>query len=226
MQATDRTVKEDPAVTEKDRPEAVTAGAPRDTYKEAAEARGERGRAETDGREDAEQAQSETDPNTAKHGETPDAYGEKADTPAAESGDHSGETVGMTDQKEQAEGPKEGAIDYAALMEEDLLALRREIPSLSGLGSVLELDDPTRYAALRELGLSPREAYYATARRADPPPPSYDNRSHLRPSVGKVAQGGATMTASELHAARALFGDLSDAALHSLYRRAIGESRN
>ena len=58
----------------------------------------------------------------------------------------------------------ETSIDYAAIAEEDLRILKEEFPELYGASDITELDDPLRYAALRDLGLSPREAYLATAK--------------------------------------------------------------
>ena len=128
---------------------------------------------------------------------------------------------------ENAQAPKEAEealVDYEELAEADLAQLRAQFPQLSRISHLSELDNPRRYAQLREAGLSPKEALLATddsrlrQRR-------YDNRAHLHSAVPKGACGGAAMTASELSAARNLFEGLSDAELASLYRRATGAGR-
>ena len=108
----------------------------------------------------------------------------------------------------------ETSIDYAAIAEEDLRILKEEFPELYGASDITELDDPLRYAALRDLGLSPREAYLATAK-----PKRRDSRSHLI-SVGSVrASRGTVMTDAELCAAREIFSDIPDSEIRRLYKR-------
>ena len=101
-------------------------------------------------------------------------------------------------------------------LDSDLEELRDEFPELAARESVSELDNPTRYAALRELGLTPREAYLATAKRT----PRQDTRSHLSDSFhGSKAAPISQMTRGELLTARELFSDLSDGQIHELYKR-------
>ena len=110
---------------------------------------------------------------------------------------------------------KEGEVDYERVMAEDLLALKSEFPELSHAQSITELDNPLRYAALRDLGLSPVEAYLATAKRT-----KRDNRSHLTTAYGKNATPPeGIMTQRELAEARNLFGSLSDTEIRRLYKR-------
>lgn len=108
------------------------------------------------------------------------------------------------------------APDYAAIIEEDLEALRRTFPEMRGITSITELDNPLRYAALRDLGLSAREAYLATSERRE----KRDNRSHL---VGATPRAGAysssLMSRDEMRAARQLFDGMSDADIQSLYKK-------
>ena len=104
-------------------------------------------------------------------------------------------------------------IDYVALIEEDLRALRGEFGELAELSDITELDNPLRYAELRDLGLSPSEAYLATRRRRS------DNRSHLRSIHSIKATHGSSMSDSELASARELFGDISDAEIRKLYKK-------
>lgn len=111
---------------------------------------------------------------------------------------------------------KDGQTDEVCdLLAEDVEELKREFAELSELGDITELSNPTRYAALRDLGLTPREAYLATA-----PARRQDNRSHLRgsPSVN-VGRKKSTMTLREWNIARALFEDLDDGEIEKLYRK-------
>ena len=109
-------------------------------------------------------------------------------------------------------------IDFAALAKADMEALRLEFPELYDKSSITELKNPLRYAALRDLGLTPREAYLATSA----PAVRYDNRSHLRSSVPSGARESTErLGGSELEAARELFSGLSDRELQKLYKKVI-----
>ncbi|MBQ8720375.1 MAG: hypothetical protein IJY65_05020 [Clostridia bacterium] len=104
---------------------------------------------------------------------------------------------------------------FAALERADLLELIRDFPELSDKKSLSEIENPARYGVLRELGLSPKEAYLASSfsRRAD-------NRAHLHSSVpARAAAPDTTMSAKELEGARELFSGLSDSEIRSLYKR-------
>ena len=125
--------------------------------------------------------------------------------------------------EESATAPEEGALpheeeaDYEAIARADLEDLRAQFPSLS---SRTELPDPARYGELRELGLSPREAYLAiggASRRKS------DNRSHLFSSVPRTSARGRDLPSSEqMTEARRLFADLNDAEIHRLYKKVTG----
>ena len=81
--------------------------------------------------------------------------------------------------------------------------------------SITELNNPLRYAALRDLGLSPIEAYMATAKRR-----TQDTRSHLKSAHGRSAAAPAGMMSQyELASARELFPGMSDADLQRLYKK-------
>ena len=112
-------------------------------------------------------------------------------------------------------GEQEGEIDYEALIAEDLTALRSEFPELAGIEDITELDNPIRYAALRDMGLTAEEAYLATRKRV-----KRDNRSHLTTAYGRsgsAPRGG--MSQRELSEARELFSGLSDSEIQRLYRK-------
>lgn len=105
--------------------------------------------------------------------------------------------------------------DYEAIIASDVSELSSEFPELKGLKDITELNNPLRYAALRDLGLSPREAYLATAKR-----PAQDTRAHLRSAHGRSAVTSVgMMSQEELSAARDLFPSLSDSQLQKLYKK-------
>ncbi len=118
------------------------------------------------------------------------------------------------DEATEDQSENEEAVDYEALAQSDVNELRSEFAELSALASLAELDNPIRYGALRDLGLTPSEAYLATRRRK-----AEDNRSHLRPTRS-VARGSCPlMTEAEMSEARELFSEISDAEIRQLYKR-------
>jgi HEAT repeat protein len=114
---------------------------------------------------------------------------------------------------EEQKGNEE-QIDYEALALSDINELRGEFAELSALTSLTELDNPVRYGALRDLGLTPSEAYLATRKRR-----AEDNRSHLRPTRSVARGASPIMTEAEMSAARELFSEISDAEIRQLYKR-------
>ena len=109
-------------------------------------------------------------------------------------------------------------VDYASLEAEDVRAIRALFPECRDIESVTELDNPLRYAALRDLGLTVREAFLATQKRVA----RYDNRSHLKGAVPRGAKSdGVSMSSEELRAARELFSGLSDSEIQKLYKNVI-----
>lgn len=125
-------------------------------------------------------------------------------------------TESIVDTATEGDEADDGAIDYAALVESDLRELKGQFPELAGIADITEIDNPLRYAALRDLGLTPREAYLATNERRS----RKDNRSHLHAAVPRgagVPRGG--MSREELSHARELFSGMSDTQIQALYRR-------
>lgn len=113
------------------------------------------------------------------------------------------------------EQDEDEGVDYESLIESDLAALKAEFPELKDIGGITELNNPLRYAALRDLGLSPIEAYMATAKRR-----TQDTRSHLKSAHGRSAAAPAGMMSQyELASARELFPGMSDADLQRLYKK-------
>ena len=120
---------------------------------------------------------------------------------------------------EEAEEAAEPEQNYEEIARRDVSELHEIFPELFMLTSITQLENPMRYAALRDLGLSPKEAYLATTTR---PHIRYDGKSHMRGSVPIGAFGqSASMSAGELAGARELFGDLSDSEIQKLYKRVI-----
>ena len=142
----------------------------------------------------------------------------------AESEEASAENIGaeldftprFEENGESEDGNTNAAVDYGEIEKQDLEELRAAFPHLKNTNSITELDNPLRYAALRDLGLSPKEAYLATSE----PVRKYDNRSHLRSSVPRSAAApSGILTRSELEAARELFSGLSDGEIQKLYKK-------
>ena len=124
---------------------------------------------------------------------------------------------------EEASEPKdaEGAeefVDYGALATRDIEEIHAHFPDSRHIKTVHALDNPERFAELRDLGLSAYEAYLATQsqRRVR------DNRAHLKGSVPRGASGPAiSMSIGELDSMRDVFGTLSDSEIQSLYKRVM-----
>lgn len=113
------------------------------------------------------------------------------------------------------DAPDGAEIDYEALIASDVASLKAEFPELAGIKNVTDLNNPLRYAALRDLGLTPAEAYMATAKRS-----ARDTRSHLVSARGRsMAQDAGMMSQIELATARDLFPGRSDSELQHLYKR-------
>ena len=113
---------------------------------------------------------------------------------------------------------EEKQTDYALLEAEDLATIRALFDEYQTISSITELDNPLRYATLRDLGLSVKEAFLATQRKQ----PRYNNRSHLKSSVPRGARSdGVSMSAEALREAREIFSGLSDSEIQKLYKNVI-----
>ena len=132
---------------------------------------------------------------------------ENEDANAIESKDEDNASTKET----KADEGRSDAPDYTA----DLSAICELFPEILGSDAIGAVRSP-RYAELRELGLTPSEAYLATGRKSA----RQDNRSHLVTSVpkGSGAPAGG-MTDRELIEARRLFGDLSDSEIKKLFNK-------
>ena len=108
----------------------------------------------------------------------------------------------------------EDVTDYAALAVRDLAELAEIFPEVRSKRSITELSNPLRYAALRDLGLTPKEAYLATEERR-----IADNRAHLTSRVPSSARAGAALSGRELDMARELFSGLTEREIQRLYKK-------
>ena len=107
-------------------------------------------------------------------------------------------------------------IDYREVDRRDTLELKSEFPELRDLTSITELENPMRYAELRDMGLEPREAYLATTKRVR----KTDTRSHLTAAAPKSAHTPHhSLYGEELSNARALFSEMTDSEIQNLYRK-------
>ena len=128
-----------------------------------------------------------------------------------------GSTDGATDGNTDEEDGDGKHTDYSEIEKADLCELKTEFPELASVKRIIDLSNPLRYAQLRDLGLSAKEAYLAssgTLRRAS-------GKEHLKGSV--VPRGAGvrenSMSLSELKCAREIFGNLSDDELQRLYAK-------
>ncbi len=126
------------------------------------------------------------------------------------------ENADMCEKSEVSEETADkSAADYAELVRSDIRELAEEFPELSGLSDICELENPLRYAALRDLGLSPAEAYLASSKKRA----HFDNRSHLHSTPIIPSRANGYMPEHEMAAARELFSDMSDAEIRRLYKK-------
>ena len=108
-------------------------------------------------------------------------------------------------------------VEYSRLIEEDIAELKKSFPELKELSDITELDDPVRYGALRDLGLTAEEAYRATTKRTGI---KTDNRAHLRSSAPKGASSpGSGISYKDMQIAREIFPGVSDSELQKLYKK-------
>ena len=126
-----------------------------------------------------------------------------------------------TDTVLKNESPESREKDYSVIEREDVEALRGEFPELSEMESITELDNPMRYGMLRDLGLSPAEAYLATSKRRR----GTDNRNHLFASPAIAASANSAISEKEMEAARDIFPDISDKEIRKLYKKVTGNER-
>ena len=143
---------------------------------------------------------------------------EENPTPEQESTEEIPENVtqgGENEEMPEDDGEYADGAEYGSECD-DLTLLMADFPELRGLSEIESMRSYERYRALREVGLTPREAYLATTPKTKAP----NTRSHLKAAPMHTAHrptGG--MTRTEIEMARRLFDGLSDGEIHKLYRK-------
>ena len=110
----------------------------------------------------------------------------------------------------------EESVDYARLAAMDLAEIKRLDPSYAPASHLGDLPFARRFAELRDLGLSVKEALAAAAPRFE----AYDSRAHLRavsPRGARATEG--TLDRDRMKEAKLLFSGLSEGEINALYRR-------
>jgi len=96
----------------------------------------------------------------------------------------------------------------------EISAIKEELSEASV--TTEELEKNARYIELRALGLSPKEAYLATAPRER----RFDSRSHLTGGFPRAASAPSQlMSKDELSIARSLFEGMDDSEIRKLYKK-------
>ena len=107
-----------------------------------------------------------------------------------------------------------GSSDATSVVDRDITELKSEFSELSHIVGISDLPNPTRYAALRDLGLTPREAYLATRQ------PRSIGKAHLTSSVPRTAKPPLDRMSKEaLMEAREIFLDMDDTEIQRLYKK-------
>ena len=141
---------------------------------------------------------------------SPDTYSEETEKIATEENE---------DATEDDDGFSEPIRE--SQIEDDMEELKKQFPELSGISRITELENPLRYGALRDLGLSPSEAYLATHGRKR----ISDNRYHLFASPAISASAHGAISEKEMEAARDIFPDISDKEIRKLYKKVTSNER-
>ena len=104
--------------------------------------------------------------------------------------------------------------DPSVTVDGDISELKKEFGELINIERISDLQNPTRYAALRDLGLTPTEAYLATQA------PRSAGKSHLTSSVPRTAKPSVgAMSKEALREAREIFYDMDDGEIQRLYKK-------
>lgn len=141
--------------------------------------------------------------------ESVEAEAAVTDLTVTEKGDDNSPEIAET--KDAAESEP----DYSELLDSDMRELSAEFQP-DGKIKITDLKNPVRYGALRDLGLTPKEAYLASGGRRE----RADNRAHLSSSVPRAMTSAfSEIPRSELEVARELFGDMSDSEIRNLYKK-------
>lgn len=118
-------------------------------------------------------------------------------------------------------------IEFEKKMKADLEAIQTAYPETRSYDSVKNFPNFRRFGELRDLGLSPVEAYVAThpnevrenVAAATKRQSLNDTKSHLKPAVGKTSKDTSiTMSKKEMRELKDLFPNLTQKEIAKLYR--------
>lgn len=147
--------------------------------------------------------------DTEKTAETEAHAGTQTPTPAEPE-------ISPERENENREQTPEPRPDFAALAGADLSELKIYFPEMAEETDLSALRDPERYGTLRELGLTPAEAYRAVGKKQT----RADNRSHLQSAYPRAAHSAyPDISDTDLAAGRELFSDMSDSEIRRLYKQ-------
>lgn len=171
--------------------------------------------------EDADE-QDGADSDAAPPDEGEDAPDEQSSDPDEENG---AEGEGSGDGEKAEDGSNGSFPDYDAMAKQDLEAITRAFPGI-GITDLRRIDNPGRYGALREMGLTPEEAFRATngnrisAHAAASARARSDGKAHIRGDMpAKQASAESfSLTATQLRDYRELFPGKSDKEITELVR--------
>ena len=138
------------------------------------------------------------------------------DIPAEGSAPSPSEAQEQADESTPPAVEQASPTDYAKMAADDLAEIKRLDAAYAPAKHLGDLPFAMRFAELRDMGLSVREALAAAAPRFD----RADGRAHLRavaPHGAKAAPEG--LAGEEMKNARTLFYGLSDSEINTLYRR-------
>ena len=126
------------------------------------------------------------------------------------------EAAAPVKENQPEEKPQADEVDYASALNSDIEELKAAFPELNLRENISELAAPIRFGALRDLGLSAKEAYLASGGKKR----AYDNRTHLVSSVPGGARSAVDgISRQELDMARDLFAGMSESEIQRLYRK-------
>ena len=181
--------------------------------------------------EDEDEAEEDDEDEESDEGEESDEDEHAGDADGNDDAEDEGGEENSAPSDPPAEGGEGGeasstsATDYAKMAADDLAVINRAFPGMN-VTDLRKIDNPGRYGALRDLGLSPEEAFRATnhariheqvaaAARA-----KADGKAHIRsdmPAKGTAVEGF-SLSAEQLREARELFPGKSDKEITALYR--------
>lgn len=122
----------------------------------------------------------------------------------------------LSDTDEDKKDEEKAGFDYEQLARADLAEIQMLSPEFLEVSHLSELPFARRFAELRELGLSVKEALFATL----PSLPRTNGKAHLQSSVPRAkGRSEESLSTEEMRAAKDLFYGLSEKEINALYRR-------